>query len=545
MSILETANRSVLVVGESTEPAVSALTDALDGIEVEEAADVTTACSIETVDCVVVAPGETPVSTVVEAVREVDTDVPIVVFRPTTAVTPGAALDAGATDVVPADVADATRLLVARVEAAVENRRREREHVETTNLLDALFERIPLHLYVKDTEGRHLRVSSAYTDDPEQFVGKTDVELYDNANSGNAHADDMRVITENEPILHKREPLIHDDEGRFDATGLRDHYSDDPFGDETLLDSDLLDDADTLEDGHEGWVLTSKVPWYDADGTVAGLIGVTVDVSQQEAYRRLLERQNERLSEFASVVTHDLRNPLNTAQGYLELARETGDDEYFDRVADAHKRMEELIADVLTLARTGTDVADCTDVDLASVVADAWEICCEPGATLDVASPLGTARADESRLRELLENLFRNSVEHGSTSSRPQAEDSVERGSTRTRAWPDDSTKHGTATADNEPETDVRITVGLLDDDAGFYVEDDGPGIPEGEHSRVFEPGVTSRKEGTGFGLPIVRRIAEAHGWAVDVTDAEHAETGARFEFRYDAAPDTVTPRPE
>ena len=541
--MFETTDGSVLVVGEATEPVVSALTDAFDGTRIEAAADVASARPLDRVDCVVVAAGATPVSAVVEAVRDVDSDVPLVVFRPTTAVTPGAALDAGATDVVPADVADATRLLVTRVEAAVTARRREREHVETTNLLDALFERIPLHLYVKDAEGRHLRVSSAYTDEPEQFVGKTDVELYDNANSGKAHADDMRVITENESILHKREPLIHDDKGRFDASGLRDHYSDDIPNTDTLLDDSLLDDA--VEEGHEGWVLTSKVPWYDADGDVAGLIGITIDVSQQEAYRRVLERQNERLSEFASVVSHDLRNPLNTAQGYLELARETGDDEYLDRVADAHSRMEELIADVLTLARTGTDVADCTDVDLASVVADAWEICCEPGATLDVAGPLGTARADESRLRELLENLFRNSVEHGSTGSRPQAEDSVRRGSTRTRAWPDDSAKHGTTTADDGSKTDVRITVGLLDDDDGFYVEDDGPGIPEGEHSRVFEPGVTSREEGTGFGLPIVRRIAEAHGWAVDVTDAKHAETGARFEFRYDAAPDTATPNPE
>jgi signal transduction histidine kinase len=74
----------------------------------------------------------------------------------------------------------------------------------------------------------------------------------------------------------------------------------------------------------------------------------------------------------------------------------------------------------------------------------------------------------------------------------------------------------------------VTVTVGPLDDGSGFYVADDGPGVPEAERERVFEFG-HSGSDGTGFGLAIVRGIAEAHGWRVSLTESESG--GARFEF--------------
>jgi signal transduction histidine kinase len=61
------------------------------------------------------------------------------------------------------------------------------------------------------------------------------------------------------------------------------------------------------------------------------------------ARERELERKNDRLEEFASVISHDLRNPLNVAQGHLELAREGIESEHLDTVADSHDRMNRLI----------------------------------------------------------------------------------------------------------------------------------------------------------------------------------------------------------
>jgi len=73
----------------------------------------------------------------------------------------------------------------------------------------------------------------------------------------------------------------------------------------------------------------------------------------------------------------------------------------------------------------------------------------------------------------------------------------------------------------------VTVTVGTIDD--GVYVEDDGPGIPEDDREDVFEAGYSTAADGTGFGLSIVKQIAEAHGWAISVT--EGAGGGARFEI--------------
>ena len=84
-----------------------------------------------------------------------------------------------------------------------------------------------------------------------------------------------------------------------------------------------------------------------------------------------VSRRNEQFDEFANVVSHDLRNPLGIAQGYLELL-EPSDDELLAKVRTAHDRMEQIIGDVLTLARQGRAVGDTGPVKLSAVVETAW-----------------------------------------------------------------------------------------------------------------------------------------------------------------------------
>ncbi|WP_435181609.1 PAS domain S-box protein [Halorussus sp. AFM4] len=232
---------------------------------------------------------------------------------------------------------------------------------------------------------------------------------------------------------------------------------------------------------------------YDGQGAH---LGSARDVTQRRERKRKLERKNERLREFTSVVSHDLRNPLNVAQGHLELARETGVDRHFEKTESALARMESLIEDLLELARQGQDVSDTESVDLEAAVRRAWANVSTGDATLDVAGDLVEIEAHGGRLQELFENLFRNSVEHGSTSPRSDA--------------------------------DVTVRVGPLSDAVGFYVEDDGRGIPDEEREKVFEHGHTTTDDGSGLGLSIVRSIADAHGWTVSLGESELG--GARFE---------------
>jgi PAS domain S-box-containing protein len=245
---------------------------------------------------------------------------------------------------------------------------------------------------------------------------------------------------------------------------------------------------------------------------------IGTDITEQKQRERELKRQNERLDEFASVVSHDLRSPLSVAAGRLELAATECDSDHIDAVADAHDRMEALIDDLLELARQGHPVGETEPVDLETTLGRCWETVETGEASLrvDIDRPI---QADPSRLRQLLENLYRNSVEHGSTGSRTKSDDAVEHGATGNRAKPGDSVEHA--------GPGVTVTVGTLE--GGFYVEDDGPGIPEDERENVFEAGYSTAGDGTGFGLSIVKEVAEAHGWTVAAT--EGSDGGARFEF--------------
>ena len=217
-------------------------------------------------------------------------------------------------------------------------------------------------------------------------------------------------------------------------------------------------------------------------------VGVVRDISERKAREQELQRQNERLEEFASVVSHDLRNPLRVAEGNLELARDECDSEYLDTVTQAHDRMGTLIEDLLTLAREGDRVSDTEPVDLAELSENCWRNVETAEATMRTPTDR-RIRADRSRLAQLLENLIRNAVEHGGD--------------------------------------DVTVTIGELSD--GFFIEDDGSGIPEAERDEVFDAGYSTAEEGTGFGLRIVKQVTDAHGWEIRVT--EGADGGARFEI--------------
>jgi PAS domain S-box-containing protein len=256
----------------------------------------------------------------------------------------------------------------------------------------------------------------------------------------------------------------------------------------------------------------------NADDEAVGIVVTGRNIADRRA-RRELERQNERLDEFASVVSHDLRGPLSVAQGYLSLAREQRDSEELAKAAEAVERLADLVDDLLALAREGQAVGETTSVDLGDAAERAWSGLDAVGRLEVVSSP--TVEADPSRLRELLENLFRSAVEHGSPELDPgDVNEIVERGEA------DDT---------GEPQMDgVTVRIGPLPDGDGFYVADDGPGIPVEDRDRVFESGYTTSEDGTGFGLAIVRTIAEAHDWTVDVTEGRAG--GVRFEVT--TAPD-------
>ena len=203
-----------------------------------------------------------------------------------------------------------------------------------------------------------------------------------------------------------------------------------------------------------------------------------------------LKESNTRLESFASMLAHELRNPVAIGQIYVQqLPTETAP-QAVEYVTEAFDRIEDMVDVMLVLTRGREAVGNSNSLSLPGVVRDAWNEVDTSEATLEAEIDV-VVEADETYIRHLCRNLFENAVQHGGA--------------------------------------DVTVQVGELDD--GFYVEDDGVGISPEHRDAVFDAGFTTagNEGGTGLGLAFVQELAEVYDWTCRVT--ESAAGGARFEF--------------
>ncbi|RBI64257.1 hypothetical protein DMJ13_07185 [halophilic archaeon] len=289
----------------------------------------------------------------------------------------------------------------------------------------------------------------------------------------------------------------------YDREELLDGYATMIHGEEVAPSaSELADevaagerDAATLElsihrkDGETVPVESRLGPFPLADEN--GRCGVIRDISDRVERERELEQQNERLESFASMLAHELRNPLTIGQMYTQnLPAETAP-EAVEYITEAFDRIEDTIDILLALTQGREAVGGNSEVELADTARAAWEEVDAPRATVAVEID-GRIQADGTYIQHLFRNMFENAVEHGGA--------------------------------------DVSVTVGELP--TGFYVADDGSGIAVEDTEAVFKPGFTTAAElgGTGLGLAFVREMADVYGWTCTVTESDAG--GARFEFR-------------
>ena len=264
--------------------------------------------------------------------------------------------------------------------------------------------------------------------------------------------------------------------------------------------------ADAVETHEHGTPTETDIEYHDNGGrrfftvrvsslhegqTLVGRLLLLQDVTERKQREEELRQMNSQLEAFARIVSHDLRSPLTVAHGHLDLAQRTGDEEHFEKVETALFRMDEIIEDMLELTQQESTVETTTAVELDAVAREAWTYVDTGDAELTIDDSI-TVRANRSRLLQLFENLFRNAIEH----------------------------------ATSESEDALTVAVGY--DDA-LYVADNGVGIPPEERRQILEPGYTTSRTGTGLGLSIVKRVADAHGWNLRVTESNSG--GARFVF--------------
>lgn len=272
--------------------------------------------------------------------------------------------------------------------------------------------------------------------------------------------------------------------------GFNDALCYEEFGVETYLGTHL--EFDEQADRTFFFISTQQrdQAFSEAEQTFLHLMGEWLRKELQRKHREeQLQQANERLESFASMLAHELRNPLNIAQVYMQMAL-NGDEGAAEEVTRAHDRIEEMIDILLVTARGSDATIDWEAVVLRDVITDAWADEATEMATLEIETD-ETIPADATHVRHLFQNLFRNAVEHG--------------------------------------DEDVTVRVGDIADADGFYVEDDGPGIPESERETVFAAGYTTDADGIGLGLTFIAQLAETYGWETSVQESRKG--GARFEF--------------
>jgi PAS domain S-box-containing protein len=254
--------------------------------------------------------------------------------------------------------------------------------------------------------------------------------------------------------------------------------------------------VDFREDDTPYWTQFELEP-VGGDGDPDYFFAFQSDVTERKRAEIGVTERGDRLAAIADLLDEE-------ASEVLADAVDVVDDE---SAAESLRYVDDVLGDVLELARHD-EVDERQEVLLSTAVEDAWSSLSTGEATLAVEGDLRFS-ADPSLLARCLEHLLENAVVHGSASSHGQVHS-------------------GDADAVAGGSSAVAVTVGSLDD--GFYVADDGPGVPESDREDVFELGYTRADEGTGLGLGIVRQVVDAHGWSVCVTDSE--DGGARFEVR-------------
>ncbi len=352
------------------------------------------------------------------------------------------------------------------------------------DLLQTLMDHLPDYVFVKDAESRFLINNKAHravlgVESLDEVVRKTDFDFFPQDLASQYYNDEQEV-------LHSKNPLVNREEQTVD------------------------------NDGNEQWLITSKVPLFDATGSVSGLVGICRDITKRrlaelelKRYSAELERSNHDLDEFASVIAHDLAAPLRVITSYCKLLErhmpeklDEQSEEFLREIVDATRRMQQLISDLRTFARVTMGNKPRQQVSCEQAFNQAisnLDVEIKESGALISHDPLPTLLAVESQLMQLFQNLINNAIKYAS---------------------------------DQAP----RIHIACQRDNQNWRISviDNGIGIRENYHEHIFRifqrvKNDNDSNSGSGVGLAICKRIVERHGG--DIWVESKPGEGSTFHF--------------
>lgn len=250
------------------------------------------------------------------------------------------------------------------------------------------------------------------------------------------------------------------------------------------------------KDGKLVHVSITKSPIFDSDGKVVGISGIARDIGEkrkaqleQKRLLRELKRTNKELENFAYIASHDLKAPLRAIGSladwiyadYADKMEEEGR-EHLNLLKARVQRMHDLIEGILHYSRVGRKDGELVELDLNKVVNDVIGLIEVPkNVSINVADGLPTVKMHKTHPTQIFENLISNAIKYG-----------------------------------NEESGVVEVGFEELPDQHRFFVKDNGVGIDEKYHEKVFEIFQTLNArdefESTGIGLTIVKKIIENAG---------------------------------
>jgi PAS domain S-box-containing protein len=398
------------------------------------------------------------------------------------------------TSAIPMLESDGSLIGYRGVDTDITERKKAEEAVnQERRMLRTLIDNLPDPIYVQDKECRKVIANKADVENigcanEAEVLGKTDIELFPGTIGERGYKDDKKIIISGKPIFDLEEEFIN-------------------------------------ANGKHRWLQTTKIPLYDKDGNITGLVGIGHDITERKHIVEELIMAKEKAEEsdklktaFLHNISHEIRTPMNAIVGFSALLGEPDIDEntrksYIEVIMQSSNHLLSIITDIVDISNIEANLIK-TYKNEMSLNASVKSLCnqympkaVEKNISLAYENSLSESDAliltDRTKFNQILSNLISNAVKF------------TEKGN-------------------------VKISYRLIDNFLEFSVSDSGIGISQEHHSRIFDRfyqvqnAMEKLYEGTGLGLAISKAYVEHLGGKIWLTSEPGKGTTFFFTIPYE-----------